>query len=403
MASTSMSMTARSTATSSGCARSSRRSIPSSARSKPSMASVIDTATADREPAPEPTAAPGHRSAGPADPPSRGKLQPSPPPQSRGEPRFRLNWLHHFRWRRVSPLTRRIIAVNVLPLALLAVGFLYLGKFESSLIGQQVESLHTQGEIFAAALSEGAVLDSTDEGEILLPDLARQMMRRLVEPTRTRARLFDIGGKQIADSRLLRGPGDAVQVTELPPIEHKGPMVRLTDRIYDWVAELVPSRHKHPPYREGTTGTAEDYGEAVRALRGESASAVRSDPQSGGLVISVAVPVQRYKQVLGAVMLSSGNGEIEEELRTVRLELLRIFGVALLVTVLLSFYLAGTHARPRARPGTACSRPRLAGRDPRFHRPWRRDRRAVGLVARDDRCAVGPDERDRELCRGCGA
>src|SRR5262249_58187119 len=108
-----------------------------------------------------------------------------------------LQWL---RWPRISPLTRRIIAVNVLPLLLLAIGFLYLGKFESSLIGQQIESLKTQGEIFAAALGEGAVLDSTDEGEILLPDLARQMMRRLVEPTHTRARLFDKDGKLIADS-----------------------------------------------------------------------------------------------------------------------------------------------------------------------------------------------------------
>ena len=45
---------------------------------------------------------------------------------------------------RLSPLTRRIIVVNVLPLALLALGFLYLGKFESSLIGQQVEALRTQ-------------------------------------------------------------------------------------------------------------------------------------------------------------------------------------------------------------------------------------------------------------------
>src|SRR5207253_4569745 len=207
----------------------------------------------DPHPAPDHAPDPASRPAPPADR-SVGRQAQTIPPPSRSEPRLRLNWLNwlgRFRWRAVSPLTRRIIAVNVLPLALLAVGFLYLGKFESSLIGQQTESLHTQGEIFAAALSEGAVLDSADEGEILLPDLARQMMRRLVEPTRTRARLFDVNGKQIADSRLLRGPGDAVQVTELPPVEHKGPVVRLIDRIYDWIAELVPSRHKHPPYREG--------------------------------------------------------------------------------------------------------------------------------------------------------
>jgi two-component system, OmpR family, sensor histidine kinase ChvG len=71
--------------------------------------------------------------------------------------------------------------------------------------------------------------------------------------------------------------------------------------------------------------------------------------------------VQRYKQVLGAVMLSNANGEIEEELRTVRLELLRIFGVALLVTILLSVYLAGTIARPIRRLADAAERARGRG------------------------------------------
>src|SRR6266513_1025336 len=296
MASISTSMTARSTATSSACARSSRRSKPNSARSKLSMASVIDTATADTKPGPERASDPAPVSRPmPAEAPAIAQPQSQASQQTRVEPRNGLRWLPRFRWRAVSPLTRRIVAVNVLPLALLAVGFLYLGKFESSLIGQQIESVRSQGEIFAAALSEGAVLDSGDEGEILLPDLARQMMRRLVEPTRPRARLFDIQGKQIADSRLLRGPGDAVQVMELPPPERKSLLGRVTDQIYDWIVALLPSRHKHPPYRESDAGNAADYGEAMRALRGESGSAVRSDPQTGGLAISVAVPVQRSR------------------------------------------------------------------------------------------------------------
>jgi two-component system sensor histidine kinase ChvG len=324
------------------------------------MASDTDTATADAKvaakpspgtPSGEPTARAEWSAAGTArDLPRTDRLT-----SMRAEP-DRRRWLP---WPAVSPLTRRIIAVNVLPLALLAVGFLYLGKFEASLIGQQVESLRTQGEIFAAALGEGAVLDSADEGEILLPDLARQMMRRLVEPTRTRARLFDTQGKLIADSRLLRGAGVAVQVTELPPVEHKRLLSRTADAVYDWITEQLPSRRKYPVYRESET--AESYSEALRALHGESGSAVRSDPQTGGLVIGVAVPVQRYKQVLGAVMLSTGSGEIEEELRTVRLELLRIFAVAVLVTVLLSLYLAGTIARPIRLLAAAAERARGRG------------------------------------------
>src|SRR5260370_3399232 len=94
----------------------------------------------------------------------------------------------------------------------------------------------------------------------------------------------------------------------------------------------------------------------MQALRGDSGSAVQSGPETGGLVISAAVPLQRYKQVLGAVLLSTSNREIEEELRTVRLELLRIFGVTLLVTVLLSLYLASTIARPIRRLAAAAQR-----------------------------------------------
>src|ERR1700720_2633366 len=227
MASTSMSMPGRSTATSSGCARSSKTSIRVSRKSKRSMASGIDTATV------EPAAAPASPSAvaeNPSAPRSSARAAPSPGPSADLRPRNGRRWP-------VSPLTRRILAVNVLALALLAGGFLYLGKYQASLVDQQIEALKMQGEVFAAGLGEGAVYESVDEGEILLPDLARQMMRRLVAPTHARARLFDIKGDIIADSHVLRGPGDSVQVLELPPPDARGAFMRIADSAYDWVVD----------------------------------------------------------------------------------------------------------------------------------------------------------------------
>jgi two-component system, OmpR family, sensor histidine kinase ChvG len=313
------------------------------------MASGIDTATAEPASAPPLTTVADDEVADPvARPallPNRGR-SPARRSRSRG-------------WRSpISPLTRRILAVNVLALALLAGGFLYLGKYQTSLMGQQIESLKMQGEIFGAALGEGAVLDSADEGELLLPDLARQMMRRLVAPTKTRARLFDIKGDIIADSRVLRGPGGAVQVLELPPLDSEGPILDFAENAYDWVVDRLPRRGHFPVYHESASPRASNYAEVSAALRGETGEAIRSDPATGGLIFSVAIPVQRYKQVLGALMLSTGSSEIEEELRTVRLELLRIFGVALLVTVLMSFYLAGTIVRPIRRLAAAAERAR---------------------------------------------
>src|SRR3984893_5954955 len=268
MASTSMSTTGRSTATLSGCARSSKTPIRISRKSKHSMASGIDTATVEPAAAPaSPSAVAEHAFA----PRSPARAAPSPGPSADLRPRNGRRWT-------VSPLTRRILAVNVLALALLAGGFLSLGKYQASLIGQQIEALKTQGEVFAAALGEGAVLDSVDEGEVLLPDLARQMMRRLVEPTRTRARLFDVKGDIIADSRVLRGPGDTVQVLELEESERDGKILHIADLVYDWIVSMLPRHTRYPVYRESITPRAEDYPEVMRALRGEVGSTIRSDP-----------------------------------------------------------------------------------------------------------------------------
>src|SRR5712671_2389528 len=243
MASTSMSTTVRSTVTSSVCARNLRTSIRISRKSKHSMASGIDTATVEPAAAP---AAPSAVAEHPFAPRSPARAALSPGPSADLRPRNGRRWT-------VSPLTRRILAVNVLALALLAGGFLYLGKYQASLVGQQIEALKMQGEVFAAALGEGAVLDSVDEGEILLPDLARQMMRRLVEPTHSRARLFDTKGDIIADSHVLRGPGDSVQVLELSAPEAHGPIARAADRIYDWIVDKLPRRKRYPIYLESAT------------------------------------------------------------------------------------------------------------------------------------------------------
>ena len=266
---------------------------------------------------------------------------------------------HRRRRRRLSPLTRRILAVNVLALGLLGLGLLYLGEYQQSLVSAQLDALRTQGQVFAAALGEGAVIDSLGEGEQLLPALGRQMMQRLVEPTHTRARLFDAGGKLIADSQMLSGPGGTVTIRELPPPDEDTGLRRIINGVYDWLVERLPGQRRYPPYQETPAQTAADYAEVQKALYGDIASAVRSERAGGSLLmLNVAVPVQRYKQVLGVVLLSSDSTEIDQAVRAVRFEILKVFLIALGVTVLLSIYLAGTIGRPIRRLAAAAERVR---------------------------------------------
>jgi len=262
---------------------------------------------------------------------------------------------------RISPLTRRILAVNVLALGLLGLGLLYLGDYRQSLIDAQLDALATQGEISAAAISEGAVFEGPGEPPIIVPDLGRPMLRHLVEPTHARARLFNPNGVMIGDSRWVEGPSDSVIVEELPPPpEAKGLLARIATAAGNWLRSLMPASTDYPPYIDYVAPTAEDLPEVEAALRGEHARIIRRDRQSGDLYLSVAVPIQRYREVLGAVVFTAEGREIEHAIARLRLTIVKVFLSVLALTVLLSIYLAGTIARPIRRLAVAAERVRHA-------------------------------------------
>jgi two-component system sensor histidine kinase ChvG len=259
---------------------------------------------------------------------------------------------HNKRKRRaISPITRRILAVNVLALAILVAGLLYLGEYRRNLIATELAALTTRAEVFAAAFGESAVADDGLSGRRLVPESTGQMVRRMAQATATRARVFDAAGKLIADSRLLVGAGGIVQIEELPPPGGDGLMGTVLT-FYQRLAEDFTGDDALPEYRENVVQRAADYDEVGRAFAGEVATAVRHS-KTAGMVLSVAVPVQRYKQVLGALMLSKGSTDIDAAVLDVRLNILKIFAVVLTITVLLSVYLAGTIARPLRRLAAA--------------------------------------------------
>ena len=256
----------------------------------------------------------------------------SPAPETKsGRPKFRGPF---------SPLTRRILAINAVALGFLVGGVLYLDRFESGLIEARGEALMTQGEIIAGALAEAAT--SGPETARIKLDLANQILHRLVVPTNTRARLFGAGGQMVADSRRLL-PAQQIYIQELPP---PLPSVRTwPDRLYEWIAPHLSSRAGLDLYVETPRQNARDYEEALSALAGTRAFKVRRTSE-GNLVLSVALPVQRLKRVLGAFMMSVEATDINLAVREQRLAILGIFLTALMVTVLLSLFLAGTIARP---------------------------------------------------------
>jgi two-component system sensor histidine kinase ChvG len=281
---------------------------------------------------------------------------------ARTEPLSLLRRRRRSQSRRYSPLTMRILLLNIVPVALLALGAVYLSDYEDELIDTELASLLVQGEMVAAGIGEIAVVGGETTINRLDADAARQLLSRLVHPTGVRARLFSETGELLGDSAVLSEVG-RIHVTQLPPLETPPeaplPKRRMGEVVGDWITRQLSHTNHYPTYVDRSSPTVRDFPEAASALRGFNASAVRM-MSDGRLLLSAAVPVLRYKQVLGALILTRDNRAIAASLREVRYDMLTIAVCALGITVLLSLYLASTITQPIVRLARAADDVRLA-------------------------------------------
>jgi len=281
---------------------------------------------------------------------------------------------------RFSSLTRRIIFLNVAALFLMVSGVLYLNQFRAGLIDARVSSLLTQGEIIAGAIAASAtsqpdavILDSdrllglkdnedaaavADQSTRNLefpinPERAAPILRRLISPTKTRAKIYDPEGVLVVDSFNIH-LRDQILSYNLPPLEAEKPTA-IQKFWRRWSNRLLSS--DLPVYKELGPEQGKSYPEVVAALSGASVSIVRVNKKQE-MIVSVAVPVQRFRAVLGALVLSTRGGDIDAIIQAERWAIMRMFLVALSVTVLLSILLAGTIAGPVRRLAAAAERVR---------------------------------------------
>lgn len=270
-----------------------------------------------------------------------------------------------------SSLTWRIITLNLVALAVLVTGIAYLNQWRAGLIDARIQSLRVQGEVIAAAIAASATVDSdviqVDPDRFLQlsvgnaaplsyfdpslefpinPERVAPLLRNLVTPTRTRARIYDRSGFMILDSTSIYSRGEVIRSGRTPATAPA-----------DWwttVLSWVPG-DDFPPYQEFGASEGKRYPEVAAALNGAPADVVRVDANNQ-LVISVAVPVQRVRATVGVLLLSTQPGEIDSIVASERWGVLRIALVAAAVTIILSLLLAGTIAGPLRRLSEAAER-----------------------------------------------
>ncbi len=281
-----------------------------------------------------------------------------------------------------SSLNWRILFFNLLALFFLVGGILYLNQFREGLIDARVESLLTQGEIIAGAIASSASVETDtmtiDPQELLElqagesarptssdedlrfplnPEKVAPILRRLISPTRTRARIYDPDANLILDSRFLYSRGQVLRY-DLPDTE-KSTAESVSDKLGSLMNRFLQPGNL-PRYEEAPGGDGSIYPEVMKALDAQRSAVVRVTDK-GGLIVSVAVPIQRFRAVLGVLLLSTQAGDIDKIVHAERVAIIRVFAVTALVTMILSFMLSSTIASPLRRLSEAAVRVRRGG------------------------------------------
>ena len=266
-----------------------------------------------------------------------------------------------------SSLTRRIVSLNLAGLVALVASILYLSQFRAGLIDARAENLLSTGEVIARAIAATGTTETnalTIDPDRLLdlkpgesygpsddvlsgldfsinPERIAPVLRGLISPTKTRARIYDRDGGLILDSRSFPGRGDVTRFELAPPTAGApGIAERALIAVRTWL-----NRGDLPLYRELGPENGKGYSEVARALSGVKGSMVRINDR-GEVIVSVAVPVQHFRAVNGVLLLSTQGGDIDQMVTAERLAILKVGGVASAVMIVLSLLLASTIAGP---------------------------------------------------------
>ena len=246
------------------------------------------------------------------------------------------------RWLPGSRLGRLIIALNLLGLAILITGALVLNELRRGLVNARIDSLTTQGELMVTVIDQAATVGEPTPA--LDPDYSSRLLQLLANPKAQRARLFDADGKLIADSDWV---ADRVEWRQLPPARARNAPDRFN-------LDFGGAQRK-PSTPEGRLALQR---EVAAALAGRHVAEMRRG-ESGQRVVSVSIPIQHVRAVLGVLTLEAS--DVDEIIARERMALIPFILIAITVMLISSLLLNSLIAQPVLRLARAADRVRLAG------------------------------------------
>ena len=271
-----------------------------------------------------------------------------------------LNWLARQRWlgANIPSVVGKILALNLLGFLLLTLAILFFSPVQASLVQAKLESMKAEADTLAGAIAASAtresdrlaiapeLLEPSRNAELrqALPERAIQfpirpervgaLTRQLIGPSAMRVRLFRTDGTFMYDSR--ESPEDISSAGQ----QETSFITSFWTRLSDWLdgTDL-------PVYRDIGRANFSFYPEFAEVLTSGEPKAMLLMNDQGKRTVTIITPVKR-RAVLGGLILSTRDGEIDKLVWSERRTVLWLGGLGLLAMALTSLLLAGTIAQP---------------------------------------------------------
>ena len=259
------------------------------------------------------------------------------------------------RKRRVSPLTIKILSINVIAIFVVFTAVLHLDRYEDILIQTELEGLERQATLFANALSEVAVARNPGTQNYLSITAVQNVIDRSALDSPARSRVFGTGGELLADSYRLPGRVPSVTTKPLASVSPNIFFQKFLDKFFQDFFYSTTQQHV-PNYQQHTIQLARAFPEVISALRGSSIKTVKATT-TGRKLLTVAMPIRKkYKPVLGVLLLSSDDKNINVAFNSYQKELIIAVVIAIIITSALSLYLSRSITRPIRRLASAAEK-----------------------------------------------
>ncbi|MDA8585619.1 sensor histidine kinase [Rhodobacteraceae bacterium] len=231
-----------------------------------------------------------------------------------------------------SPLARKIITFNLLALLVLVAGVLFLTPFRESLVLQRERAIVSEAELVAGFLGARLGAENTaDSGELL---------NSLPLPSGASVFVYDGNGALLTSVEAPERPSSAGE------LDSSGRSTFLTDSltaIWDGVAWIARRDTTRP---EANTDNAALVKTLVTDALSNGTKVRSSADLFGNTIFTVATPIMSGGAKTGVVAIASAAGEIDGLVAAEREQILQMFVIAILVSVVLSLVLASTIANP---------------------------------------------------------